>query len=249
MRCCRVWSGWGCASRSKPERVAFSIVETAKANGVEPDAYPSLLFERLPHAKTVEDFEALLPWNVKHAAMTTALDTPFAAAGGQRRTYGHAPPSRGVAAVCRLHPSPIARADFRLVFDAGPLKGLCPFPERAVFDYLATAKHEAIGKSSANPFGRILETYPGMEIHDNFIAIRQEPFGLACSFGPSTTPLRDVLLHFRNTTISPGCRKALWLDAYDLRIEIPDKSLHVIAIDCSEELLEYFICGVHGPYS
>ena len=43
----------------------FSIVETAKANGVEPHAYLSLLFERLPHAKRVEDFEALLPWNVK----------------------------------------------------------------------------------------------------------------------------------------------------------------------------------------
>jgi transposase len=45
----------------------FSIVETAKANGVEPHAYLSLLFSQLPHAKTVEDFETLLPWNAKHA--------------------------------------------------------------------------------------------------------------------------------------------------------------------------------------
>lgn len=43
----------------------YSIVETAKANGVEPHAYLSLLFARLAHAATVEDFEALLPWNVK----------------------------------------------------------------------------------------------------------------------------------------------------------------------------------------
>lgn len=43
----------------------FSIVETAKANGVEPHAYLSLLFAQLPYAKTAEDFEALLPWNVK----------------------------------------------------------------------------------------------------------------------------------------------------------------------------------------
>lgn len=42
----------------------FSIVETAKANGVEPHAYLARLFERLPHARTVTDFEALLPWNV-----------------------------------------------------------------------------------------------------------------------------------------------------------------------------------------
>ncbi len=42
----------------------FSIVETAKANAVEPHAYLARLFERLPHAKTVADFEALLPWNL-----------------------------------------------------------------------------------------------------------------------------------------------------------------------------------------
>ena len=43
----------------------FSIAETAKANGVEPHAYLSLLFERPAYAKNVEDFEALLPWNAK----------------------------------------------------------------------------------------------------------------------------------------------------------------------------------------
>jgi transposase len=42
----------------------YSLVETAKANGIEPHAYLSRVFERLPHAKTVEDVEALLPWNV-----------------------------------------------------------------------------------------------------------------------------------------------------------------------------------------
>ncbi len=43
----------------------YSIVETAKANGIEPHAYLSLLFTRLPYVATVDDFEALLPWNVK----------------------------------------------------------------------------------------------------------------------------------------------------------------------------------------
>lgn len=41
----------------------YSLVETAKANDVEPFAYLSWLFERLPHLKCVEDFEAVLPWN------------------------------------------------------------------------------------------------------------------------------------------------------------------------------------------
>jgi hypothetical protein len=43
----------------------FSIVETAKANGVEPHAYLSTIFQRLPYARNVEDFEMLLPWIVK----------------------------------------------------------------------------------------------------------------------------------------------------------------------------------------
>ena len=51
----------------------YSLVETAKANGVEPHAYLSRLFERLPHLKTVEDFEALLPWNV---LVPSSLHTP-----------------------------------------------------------------------------------------------------------------------------------------------------------------------------
>ena len=48
-----------------------AIVETAKANGAETHAYLSLPFARLPYAKTVEDFETLLPWNVKRALTVT----------------------------------------------------------------------------------------------------------------------------------------------------------------------------------
>ena len=40
----------------------YSLVETAKANGVEPHAYLSLLFDRLPYVKTAADFEALMPF-------------------------------------------------------------------------------------------------------------------------------------------------------------------------------------------
>ena len=38
---------------------------TCRANEVEPYAYLNYLFEHLPAATTVEQFEALLPWNVK----------------------------------------------------------------------------------------------------------------------------------------------------------------------------------------
>ncbi|MGH8260531.1 MAG: IS66 family transposase, partial [Steroidobacteraceae bacterium] len=43
----------------------FSLVMTARANGVEPFEYLSYLFEHLPAATTLEMVEALLPWNVK----------------------------------------------------------------------------------------------------------------------------------------------------------------------------------------
>ncbi|KAA0940279.1 IS66 family transposase, partial [Pseudomonas sp. ANT_H14] len=41
----------------------YSLVETAKANGQEPYTWLRHVLERLPQATSVEDFEALLPWN------------------------------------------------------------------------------------------------------------------------------------------------------------------------------------------
>jgi transposase len=41
----------------------YSLIETAKANGQEPYAWLRHVLERLPQAESVEDFEALLPWN------------------------------------------------------------------------------------------------------------------------------------------------------------------------------------------
>jgi hypothetical protein len=46
----------------------YSLVESAKANNIEPHAYLSHLFTKLPYAKSVEDFEALLPWNANTPA-------------------------------------------------------------------------------------------------------------------------------------------------------------------------------------
>lgn len=43
----------------------YSLIETAKANGIEPHAYLTHLFTQLPTATTFEHVEALLPWNVK----------------------------------------------------------------------------------------------------------------------------------------------------------------------------------------
>ena len=40
----------------------YSLIETAKANGLEPTAYLCPVLTLLPAAMTVADIEALLPW-------------------------------------------------------------------------------------------------------------------------------------------------------------------------------------------
>jgi transposase len=47
----------------------YSIIETAKACGLEPYAYLKLIFEKLPQAQSPADIAALLPWAVKAAAI------------------------------------------------------------------------------------------------------------------------------------------------------------------------------------
>lgn len=45
--------------------IHYSLIETAKANGLEPYAYLTHVLKALPYADTVEKIEALLPWNFK----------------------------------------------------------------------------------------------------------------------------------------------------------------------------------------
>ena len=40
----------------------YSLIETAKANGLEPYAYLKRVFAALPAATTLGQIEALLPW-------------------------------------------------------------------------------------------------------------------------------------------------------------------------------------------
>ncbi|KAA3415593.1 transposase domain-containing protein, partial [Streptococcus pneumoniae] len=42
----------------------YSLVETCKANRIDPYAYLVSLFGKLPLAITADDFEALLPWRL-----------------------------------------------------------------------------------------------------------------------------------------------------------------------------------------
>ena len=42
----------------------YSLIQTAKANGLNPYDYLKVVFKKLPNANVVEDIEKLLPWNL-----------------------------------------------------------------------------------------------------------------------------------------------------------------------------------------
>ena len=53
--------------------VIYSLVQTAKANGLEPYAWLRRVMRDLPAAKTVEDVDALLPWNLQMTDLTSEI--------------------------------------------------------------------------------------------------------------------------------------------------------------------------------
>jgi transposase len=44
--------------------ILYSVIETAKLNGLNPLKYLKTLFERIPYAASQDDWTALLPWNI-----------------------------------------------------------------------------------------------------------------------------------------------------------------------------------------
>ncbi len=63
----RAWLFSDTPAGANASAVIYSLVETAKANGLEPYTWLRRVLRDLPAAKTVEDVEALLPWNLKFA--------------------------------------------------------------------------------------------------------------------------------------------------------------------------------------
>ena len=50
--------------------IIYSLVETAKANGVEPYTWLRHVLEHLPAARTADEMDKLLPWNFHAATLT-----------------------------------------------------------------------------------------------------------------------------------------------------------------------------------
>jgi hypothetical protein len=51
----------------------YGLVETVKANGLEPFAFLQYVFKELPAADSIEAMEALLPWRLSPEAMASVL--------------------------------------------------------------------------------------------------------------------------------------------------------------------------------
>ncbi len=51
-------------SGAKASAILYSLVETAKANDLQPAVYLQALFEQLPHISAA-DIDTLSPWNIK----------------------------------------------------------------------------------------------------------------------------------------------------------------------------------------
>ena len=58
-------TGGGTPKGAKASALYYSLIETAKANGLDPFDYLRTMLKQLPYATTVEETEALLPWNIK----------------------------------------------------------------------------------------------------------------------------------------------------------------------------------------
>ena len=59
------WLFSGSPDGAKSSCALYSLIETAKANGLNPQAYLLELFERAPLARSEADWQLFLPWNMK----------------------------------------------------------------------------------------------------------------------------------------------------------------------------------------
>ncbi|MBC7498898.1 MAG: IS66 family transposase [Herminiimonas sp.] len=67
----KAWLFSDTAAGAHASAVIYSLVQTAKANGLEPYLWLRRILRDLPAAKTVEEVEALLPWNLHGTDLTS----------------------------------------------------------------------------------------------------------------------------------------------------------------------------------
>jgi hypothetical protein len=67
----KAWLFSDTAAGANASAIIYSLVETAKANGIEPYTWLRHVLEHLPAANTADEMDKLLPWNL-HAATLPA---------------------------------------------------------------------------------------------------------------------------------------------------------------------------------
>jgi len=67
------WLFAGTVQGAEASASLYSLIETAKANNCEPYCYLRYVFTHLPLARSLSDFEALLPWNVDRGKILLGL--------------------------------------------------------------------------------------------------------------------------------------------------------------------------------
>jgi transposase len=66
------WLFAGAPKGAEASATFFTLIETAKANGLEPYAYLRYIFEKLPLLESTDDCEELLPWNLDAETIAAA---------------------------------------------------------------------------------------------------------------------------------------------------------------------------------
>jgi transposase len=61
----RAWLFADTPKGARASAVLYSLIESAKANNLDPYAYLLAVLKRLPYAETLEQVEKLLPWNIE----------------------------------------------------------------------------------------------------------------------------------------------------------------------------------------
>lgn len=66
------WLFAGTPKGAEASALLYSLIETARANNCEPYSYLRHIFTHLPSARSITDYEALLPWNLDRAKIMLA---------------------------------------------------------------------------------------------------------------------------------------------------------------------------------
>lgn len=64
------WLFSGHPNGAKASATLYSLIETAKANNIEPYRYLRCLFEKLPSARSMDEYKALLPNRIDKALLS-----------------------------------------------------------------------------------------------------------------------------------------------------------------------------------